>query len=30
MVWIHYAYRFVHIRFIGTHKHYDEMEARII
>ncbi len=30
VVWINYAYRVVYIRFIGTHKQYDEIDAQII
>ena len=30
VVWINYAYRVVYIRFIGTHKQYDEIDAQSI
>ena len=30
VVWINYAYRVVYIRFIGTHKQYDEIDAQTI
>jgi mRNA interferase HigB len=30
VVWINYAYRIVYIRFIGTHKQYDEIDAQTI
>lgn len=30
VVWINYAYRVVYIRFIGTHKHYDGIDAQKI
>ena len=30
VVWINYAYRVVYIRFIGTHKQYDEIDAQAI
>ena len=30
VVWINYAYRFVYIRFIGTHKQYDTIDAQNI
>lgn len=29
-VWINYAYRVVYIRFIGTHKQYDDIDAQTI
>ena len=29
VVWINYAYRVVHIRFIGTHKQYNKIDAQI-
>jgi len=29
-VWINYDYRVVYVRFIGTHKHYDEIDAQTI
>lgn len=28
VVWINYAYRVVYIRFIGTHKQYDAIDAQ--
>jgi mRNA interferase HigB len=30
VVWINYAYRVVYIRFIGTHKQYDTIDAQNI
>jgi mRNA interferase HigB len=30
VVWINYAYRVVYIRFIGTHKQYDAIDAQTI
>ncbi|MDQ6971337.1 MAG: type II toxin-antitoxin system HigB family toxin [Mariprofundaceae bacterium] len=30
VVWINYAYRVVYIRFIGTHKQYDNIDAQSI
>ncbi len=30
VVWINYAYRVVYIRFIGTHKQYDVIDAQKI
>jgi mRNA interferase HigB len=30
VVWINYGFRTVYIRFIGTHKEYDAIDARII
>lgn len=30
VVWINYAYRIVYIRFIGTHKQYDAIDAQTI
>lgn len=30
IVWINYAYCVVYIRFIGTHKQYDEIDAQTI
>jgi len=30
VVWINYAYQVVYIRFIGTHKQYDEIDAQMI
>ena len=30
VVWINYAYRVVYIRFIGTHKQYDKIDAQVI
>jgi mRNA interferase HigB len=30
VAWINYDYRVVYIRFIGTHKHYDEIDAQTI
>ena len=30
VVWINYAYRVVYIRFIGTHKQYDAIDAHRI
>jgi len=30
VVWINYGYRVVYIRFIGTHKHYDKIDAQTI
>lgn len=29
-VWINYPYRIVYIRFFGTHKQYDEIDAQTI
>ncbi|MCH7888663.1 MAG: type II toxin-antitoxin system HigB family toxin [Proteobacteria bacterium] len=30
VVWINFPYRVVHIRFIGTHKQYDEIDVQTI
>ena len=30
VVWINYPYRVVYIRFVGTHKQYDEIDAQTI
>lgn len=30
VVWINYPYRVVHIRFIGTHRQYDAIDAQSI
>lgn len=30
VVWINYPYRVVYIRFIGTHRRYDTIEAQTI
>ena len=30
VVWINYAYRIVYIRFIGTHRQYDKIDAQNI
>jgi mRNA interferase HigB len=30
VVWINYPYRVVYIRFIGTHKEYDSIDAQTI
>ena len=30
VVWINYPYRVVYIRFIGTHRRYDEIDAQTI
>ncbi|MCF6199140.1 MAG: type II toxin-antitoxin system HigB family toxin [Hyphomicrobiaceae bacterium] len=30
VVWINYAYRVVYIRFIGTHKQYDDIDTQTI
>jgi mRNA interferase HigB len=30
VVWINYAYRVVYIRFIGTHRQYDAIDAQTI
>ena len=30
VVWINYAYRIVYIRFVGTHKQYDLIDAQNI
>lgn len=30
VVWINYPYRVVYVRFIGTHKEYDEIDAQTI
>ena len=30
VVWINYTYRVVYIRFIGTHRQYDEIDAQTI
>ena len=30
VVWINYPYRVVYIRFIGTHRQYDKIEAQTV
>ncbi|MCF6204914.1 MAG: type II toxin-antitoxin system HigB family toxin [Methylococcaceae bacterium] len=30
IVWINYEYRIIYIRFIGTHKQYDNVDAQTI
>jgi mRNA interferase HigB len=30
VVWIYYPYRVVYIRFIGTHRQYDEIDAQTV
>ena len=30
IVWVNYPYRVVYIRFIGTHKQYDKVDAQTI
>lgn len=30
VVWINYSYRVVYVRFIGTHKQYDRIDAQTI
>jgi len=30
VVWINYPYRVVYVRFIGTHAHYDDIDAQTI
>lgn len=30
VVWINYPYRVVYIRFIGTHRQYDQIDAQTI
>ena len=30
VVWINYPYRVVYVRFIGSHAHYDEIDAQTI
>ena len=30
VVWINYAYRVAYIRFIGTHRQYDQIDAQTI
>ncbi len=30
VVWINYAYRVVYIRFIGTHRQYDRIDAQTL
>ncbi len=30
IVWINYDYRVVYVRFIGTHKQYDKIDAKTI
>ena len=30
VVWINYPYRVVYVRFIGTHRQYDSIDARTI
>ena len=30
VVWINYPYRIVYIRFIGTHRQYDDIDAQTI
>jgi mRNA interferase HigB len=30
VVWINYPYRVVHIRFIGTHRQYDTIDAQAV
>ena len=30
VVWINYPYRVVYVRFIGTHRQYDEIDAQTV
>lgn len=30
VVWINYPYRVVYVRFIGTHRQYDQIDAQIV
>lgn len=30
VVWINYPYRVVYVRFVGTHRHYDGIDAQTI
>lgn len=30
VVWINYPYRVLYIRFIGTHRHYDQIDVQTI
>jgi mRNA interferase HigB len=30
VVWINYPYRVVYVRFIGTHAHYDQIDAQTV
>lgn len=30
VVWINYPYRVLYIRFIGTHRQYDQIDAQVI
>ena len=30
VVWINYDFRTVYVRFVGTHKEYDEIDARTV
>ena len=30
VVWINYPYRFVYVRFIGTHRQYDKIDAQTV
>jgi mRNA interferase HigB len=30
VVWINYAYRVVYVRFVGTHRQYDRIDAQTI
>jgi mRNA-degrading endonuclease HigB of HigAB toxin-antitoxin module len=30
VVWINYPYRVVYVRFIGTHKQYDRIDAQAV
>jgi mRNA interferase HigB len=30
VVWINYPYRVVYIRFVGTHRQYDEIDAQAV
>ncbi len=30
VVWINYPYRVVYVRFVGTHRQYDEIDAQIV
>ena len=30
VVWINYPYRVIYVRFIGTHAHYDRIDAQTV